>query len=283
MWTFPYTISHAPLQLLAELENSIDSRQIESAAGMLAALIQSAPSTAQIYVTNIVKVLKRRITDPSPQVVVAILQVLGNLATAVGPPMMEFIDFFCPIVIDILNDRYWAHGWIQSRLFGPQTGRRKVVVGTGCCHPSGTQDEAAQPNAQHHPAHHTTPHNTTQHNTTQHNTTQHNTTQHNTTQHNTTQHNTTQHNTTQHNTTQHNTTQHNTTQHNTTQHNTTQHNTTQHNTTQHNTTQHNTTQHNTTQHNTTQHNTTQHTTTHHTTPHRCPACGTPCTPGGPAA
>eukprot|EP00667_Euglena_gracilis_P000062 EG_transcript_62 len=93
------------LQLLAEVEHSVDSRHLEAAAGMLAALVQSAPAMSQMYAARIVEVLQPRLTDPSPPVVVAVLAALGNLATAVGPPMLRFLPAVAPVVIDTLNDR----------------------------------------------------------------------------------------------------------------------------------------------------------------------------------
>ncbi|KAL0486430.1 phosphatidylinositol kinase-related protein kinase TOR [Acrasis kona] len=93
------------LQLLTELEFSEDPTNKEESARMLGHLITSAPRLIKPYVSSILKVLKKRINDPNPNVSTFVLDTTGKLSVVGGNAILPFLDELLPLVMETLQDQ----------------------------------------------------------------------------------------------------------------------------------------------------------------------------------
>eukprot|EP00762_Andalucia_godoyi_P003296 ANDGO_06658.mRNA.1 Serine/threonine-protein kinase TOR2 len=93
------------IQLLTELEFSIDARSKEESASLLGHLISAAPRLVKPYVPAALSVLLMRLKDPSPAVSSACLATLGLLATVGGETMKKDLPILLPLIMETLSDQ----------------------------------------------------------------------------------------------------------------------------------------------------------------------------------
>jgi FKBP12-rapamycin complex-associated protein len=93
------------IQLLTKLEYSVIERDKEEAAKLVGLLIKGTPSLSKPYVDAILKGLLGKITEPSPSLVSAVLDTLGELALVCGQDILPYLAQMIPIIVDTLQDQ----------------------------------------------------------------------------------------------------------------------------------------------------------------------------------
>ncbi|CAO3668466.1 unnamed protein product [Umbelopsis vinacea] len=93
------------IQLLTDLEYSVNGRNKEESARLLCLLVSAAQRLIKPYVEPILKVLLPNARDPSTGVASSVLAALGELSEVAGDDMIPHLDEMMPLIIDTLQDQ----------------------------------------------------------------------------------------------------------------------------------------------------------------------------------
>jgi FKBP12-rapamycin complex-associated protein len=93
------------IQLLTDLEYSVNGRNKEESARLLCLLVSAAQRLIKPYVEPILKVLLPNARDPSTGVASSVLAALGELSEVAGDDMIPHLEEMMPLIIDTLQDQ----------------------------------------------------------------------------------------------------------------------------------------------------------------------------------
>jgi len=126
------TLRKVLIQILTELEYSVELRQKEEAAEMLSALSLHAHHLLEPYVGAVAKCLLKRLkeanTEGSPKLVANLLEAIGQLSEVCGREMKPFLSELMPLLVTAIQDQGGGTSLKRERAY---RALRMVVENTG--------------------------------------------------------------------------------------------------------------------------------------------------------